>query len=278
MRLFNAARFFDRLEVRDAYSGKFLFRGQFDVFDDSERDAIGIQRRTLSVTPGVKLPSRYALEAPTGIHWIAGALGNVDVFSNSSIREKYTLHRAVGLARVYTPGNLILDGASVSAYAGSAWLKDWREESVSSDAYPYYELFFGASENVQVGDYVLLNGDTYRVRSTYRSEAGFLVAEADDLAAAKTTITLLRKTYDPLTDLETENPEEVGALVFRFLANYRYLQSSAPKFEPGDYVCLVPKATAASLSEGSEVQYAGRTFRAISIDTESDCWRLHLRP
>lgn len=278
MRLFNVARYFDRTEVRDAYSGKFLFRAQFDLFDDSERDATGIQRRTLSTTPTARLPSRYALEAPAGVHWIAGALANSDVFGNAALRAKYTLHRAAGLAKIYTPGGMILETGETLAYAGMAWMKDWREESVSSDAFAYYELFFGANESVAPGDYVLLNGETFRVRSTYLSEAGFRVAEADDLDAARTTVTVVTKSYNPITDVDSDTSTAVGALVFRFLSNYRYLQASAPKFEPGDLVCLVPQESIATVAAGSEVVYVGRTYQTVSVAAESDCWRLHLRP
>lgn len=279
MKLRNVAKYFDRLEVRDAYSGKILFKGQFDLFDDSERDAVGVQRRTLSVPPDTLMPARGALDAPLGVKWVVGSLGNVDTFLNRRLREKYTLHRAAGLARISTPGELIQGVGGVEAYVGVAWMKDWREETVSSRAYPYYELFFAASEAVFEGAYVKLGDDIFRVRSSYRSEAGFRVAEADDLDGSLVTVTLVSASdYSPSTDGFTTVSESLPALVFRFAADYLFNQSSAPKFEPGDLTCLMAKVSVPLAPLNAQVVYGGKTYRVLSIDTEFDCWRMHLRP
>lgn len=279
MRLLNAAKHFDKLEVRDAYSGKALFKAQFDLFDDSERDAIGIQRRTLSVAPDTTMPARYAVDAPVGVKWVVGSLSNADTFLNKKIREKYTVQRVAGLARICTPSQVIAGTGGSEAYAGLAWLKDWREESVSSAAYPYYEIYFGLNEAVRPGDYVVLNGDVFRVRSSYKSEAGFKVAEADDLDAGVTSITITTSaSFVPSTDSFTEATATIQALVVRFQANYEYQQDAAERFAPGDVSMLVSKATVVAAPLGAQVLYDGFIYRVLSAVTESDCWRLHLRP
>jgi len=279
MRLANAAKYFDRLEVRDAYSGRKLFRAQFDLFDDSERDAIGMLRRTLSVAPGTQMPARLAITAPEGYHWIVGATDNMDTFGNEVIRDKYTLHRSSGLARVCTPAEVIAGAGGTEMHGGLAWIKDWREEAVSSRPYPYCEIYFAAGEPVEPDRYVVLGGRVFRIRSVYTSEAGFKVAEADDLQAALQPITYSGTlVYDPITDEETATPVAMTALVYRFSSHYQYDQASAEKMEPGDLNCVITKADVALAEVGRIVVYSGVTYRVISVEGEQDCWRLHIRP
>ena len=278
MKLELAARYFDRLPVYDAYTNAELFKGQFDLFDDSKRDAVNVQRRTMSVVPAVSMPARLAVKAANQF-WVVGNISHGDTFMASILRAKYTLHRAAGLAKLRTPGQVIADAGGSTAYAGLAWMKDWKEGEHSSKVFAYYEVYFSIAEAVVEGTFLELDGKVFRVRGVYTSESGFRVAESDDLGAARVSVTFSGPgTYDPTTDTLTSTPAAVAALLVRYAADYEYETQASVKRQEGDQVFLVRKATVPAVKAGDTLTHAGRVYRVISVSSESDCWNLTGRP
>jgi hypothetical protein len=278
VKLTAAASYFDRLPVYDAYSNRKLFEAQFDLFDDSKRDAVNIMRRTLSVPPMTVLPARQAIRAAEQ-YWLIGKHPNSDSFMAGLIRTKYTLQMAYGLAKMRTPGQVIANAGGTTAYAGLAWMKDWKEIEYSSQVYPYYEIYFAAYETISSGLYVELEDKVFRTRSTHVSEAGFNVAEADDLQGTRVTVTYSGPgTYTPSTDTISGSSSAIPALKVRYAALYEYEQESAQKHQAGDVVLLVRTADKTSPAVGDEVTLSGRIYRVTTIEADSDCWRLSLRP
>jgi hypothetical protein len=278
VKLAAAARHFDRLPVYDAYSDRQLFKAQFDLFDDSKRDAVNIQRRTLSVAPLTSMPARLAIRAGDE-HWLVGSMPHSDTWMSGLIRTKYTLHKALGLATVRTPGQVIGNTGGASLYAGLAWMKDWKEVEFSSRVFPYYEVYLASSEAVTPDQFIELGGKIFRSRAVYLSEAGFKVAEADDISAARTSVTYKGPgTYSPTTDTFSGTSAVLPALHVRYAANFDYDQPSAAKRAAGDIVLLVTKAALPTAKIGDEVTYDSVLHKVISIETESDCWNLTARP
>lgn len=278
MKLAGAARYFDRLPVYDAYTNRELFKGQFDLFDDSKRDAINVMRRTLSVPPMTVVPPRHAVRAASQ-HWIIGRNANNDTFMSGLIRTKYTVQLAAGLATVRTPGEVIGNSGGTQMYAGLGWMKDWKEIEHSSRVYPYYEVYVAAAEPLAPDAYIELEGKVLRARGTYVSEAGFLVAESDDLQGARVSISYrARSVYNPATDTVTTTPVTTPALNVHYTANYRREQPSAPKREPGDLIILVRKVDVAAAKAGDQLVLGTRAYNVISVEDESDCWNLTVRP
>lgn len=278
MKLAAAAVYFDRLPVYDAYTGRRLFYGQFDLFDDSKRDAVNVQRRTLSVVPGTALPARFAVKAADQ-YWITGTAHNLDTFGATAIRDKLTLHRAHGLGTVRTPGQVIGNTGGTSMYFGLAWMKDWKEVEHTSQVFAYYELYVATSETVGADAYIELDGKVFRTRGAYTSEAGFKVLESDDLGATKVTVTVTAPgTYNPATDVISSSSASYPALLVRFAVDFLYEQQSAPKHEKGDVALLVRKTDVPTIKSNDTVTIAGVVHTVLSKQTESDCWNLHVRP
>ncbi len=279
MRLVNAAKHFDRLSVFDGYSGRHLFRAQFDLYDDSMRDAVSVQRRILSTPVDAVMPSRRVITVDGLSRWIAGTVSNTDYFNSSPIRVKHILHLANGIARVRSPGQTVQQQGGLDAYASLAWMKDWKEVEYSNSAYSYYDVYFAKGESVQAGHFIELDGLLLRCRNTYLSEGGFLIAEADDVSGTRQPLTYrARSAYDPVTDVYSVGASEITALVMRFSVDYEYARQAAPKREAGDLVALVRKVDVVSPKAGDVVTLSTVPYQVLSLATEGDCWRLHLRP
>lgn len=279
MRLANAASYFDKVQVYDAYTGRELFTAQLDLYDDSERDAVSVQRRVISTPIDAVMPARRAIKV-SGVPYIVGGTENADLFFDYRIRTKYILQRAVGMSYIRTPGQVVSAAGGVQAYAGLAWMKDWKESDYSNRAYPYYELFFGLGETVGAGSFLEVEGLTLRVRSMYRSEAGFVVAESDDITGARKAVTYTTySAYDPTTDALTTSTIGIMGLVLPFfMSDFEYLRQSSPKRDEGDRICLVKKTDVAAPKSGDILVADTTSYRIMTAASESDCWRLHLRP
>lgn len=278
MKLTAAATYFDRLPVYDAYSNKELFEAQFDLFDDSKRDAVNIMRRTLSVAPLTSMPARLAIKAASQ-HWIVGRNPNNDTFMRGLIRTKYTVQLAHGLALLRTAGEVITNTGGSAAYAGLAWMKDWKEVEYSSRVYPYYEVYFAYGEPLTPDQFIELDGKIFRSRGVYLSEAGFQVVEADDLQTARVSVSYTGPTtYDPSTDTFSGSTSTVPALNVRYAADFLYEQPSVLKRQPGDLVLLVRKTDVSSPKPDDGIVFSSKSYKVISVESESDCWNLTVRP
>lgn len=280
MRLANAAKYFDRLTVYDGYSGMSSFKAQFDLFDDARRDAVGILRRVLSVANTVTVPARLVVECPIGKRWVVGAEQHLDTFGDAVIRKKYVVQSADNLIYLRTPGQVISGVGGTAVYGGFAWMKDWKEAEFGSKTHPYYEIFVSIAETVLPGTYLVNDdGRVFRARSTYTSEAGFLVVESDELEGAVKALTVTGPgTFNPTLDTVTGSPIAGYGLVMRFSANFEYLQESAIKRQEGDVIALVPKSSFATVKTNDKVLIGAESYVVLAVVSDQDCWRLHLRP
>ena len=281
MKLQNAAHHFDKMPVYDAYTGTKLFNAQIGPYDDSKRDALNVLRRIISTRADSLPPTRRAVrtvDRENGDVWILG-LANHDVFLRERIRAKWIAQRAHGLFSIRTPAQAIAGTGGTAAYAGLAWLKDWKDPEYGSRTFPYYEIYFAPGEPVEPGSYLVVGTQTFRVRGTYSAESLMLVAECDELPATRQLVTLVTKaSYSPTTDSTATTSASVPALVMRFMVNYEFQQESAPKREEGDMVVLIDKSDQPTAPVGSTVYINGRSYRTLSAVSEADAWRLHVRP
>ena len=122
MKLTNVASFFDRLPCKDAYTGKVVFKGQFDLFNEAVRDGLGAMRRVLSVAPSVRIPPRKSIDTSDGKVWIVGE-SHPDYFDDGPIRVKYVLHQADGLATLQTFAEVLGNSGYRTLYAARVWVR-----------------------------------------------------------------------------------------------------------------------------------------------------------
>lgn len=280
MRLSRAATFFDHLVARDAYSGNYAFNCQLGLYDESRRDAVGAQRRVISMAPHLvaSVPVRRTVELQDVGRFILGELVNTDTYAGGPLRASLVAHAAPEAIHYGTPGQVISQ-TGATLYAGLAWAKDWKEGEISSRVHAYYDVFVARREPLGEGVYFLLDDEHYRVRSSYVSEMGFRVLESDALGMALKAIVIHQSgTYDPIADTHTAAPASGNGLFFHYQANFRYFQQITDDYERGDAVAIVPKSTFAAVSRSSKVEVGGALYSILAVSSESDCWHLHLRP
>jgi hypothetical protein len=279
MRLMQAAKFFDKTVCKDAY-GLGTFLGQLDLYDDSKRDGLTVERRILSTAPDVVLPARRTIQIE-GESWIIG-FKNVDTFQGAAIRHKYVIHRAATLGTIQTPKQKLTTGG-VSLYSSAVWLKDAKEVATSSRLYSFMNTFFALSETVVPGDILTLGADSYRIRNVYESAAGVKIGEANIMPSnTKTTASykaLSAQVYNAATDsYGVIIPTTIDILWERFQDSYVYESQAAPTYEVGDMLIVVQKSIIASPRAADEVTIQGELWKVVSFqDDNRNCWEMQVR-
>lgn len=280
MNLHQAAKFFDKLVCADAYNPDNTFVGQLDLYDDSKRDGVTVERRVLSVAPDVVMPERGVISFE-GTYWIVGQK-NIDSFMGKAIRHKYIIHNASGLGQLQTVKQLLTTGG-VLAYAAAIWVKDNKEVETSSKMYSFMNTFFANDEPVEVGKVLTLGPHRYRIKNVYPAASGVQVGEASIMPPANTVSVNYSATagqaYDPATDsYGAPVPATFNALWERFQDSYNYESASAPKFVNGDLLLVVEKSNVATPKSGDSLTLLGSVWTVISFQDDLNlCWELQVR-
>ena len=234
-----------------------------------------MQRRILSVAPAVSFPARKVVSFG-GDQWICGAHQD-DQFQGRAVRVNYVIHRASGLAAIQTPGQVLSSGGT-TAYAARMWVKDAKEIAESSRLEGFFNLFLAPTEVAVEGTYITLGGLLHRVRNSFISVAGFLEAESSEIPAGVVSGTYKARTgYNAATDTETLSSAAVSVIRIRWQDSFAYGNKGAEKYEPGDLKALVRKAVITAAAPGDHIQLADGIWSVLAVETESDCWGLHLR-
>lgn len=273
MRLFDAARYFDSVLCKDAYTDAVLCVGQFEAYDDSKRDAYGAERRILSLSPDQELPTRLALRTQIGA-WLLGK-GQADVFRGTTIRIKYVTQRADHMAAILAPDQLLAGEAGLPVCVSIIWLKDVKQQEVSSAPPSLCEIFLAANERVVPGQFILSEGELYCVHSTHTSEAGFFVAEAERLEQLPAQGQLRSIELDPVLDTETVVTTELPMLLARWQLLFVNTAESALKAAPTDKVIMLPGGSGAKA--GDRIDLSGFSYRVAAKDVRPGCDVLHVR-
>lgn len=275
MKLKNVAKLFDRLTLADAYNPATTLMGQFDLFDDSKRDGMTIERRILSVAPEVSMPARRTLIAD-GITWLVGD-SQRDYYKSEPIRSKHVLHQATELASVKTFAEAIQSAAGYQAWAARLWVKSSKEIDISSDLTNVYDIYFARGEPILEASLIRMDSRWHLVRTIYPSSAGFLVALTDELPEpVVTSVTLKSRTYNPTADTYTETSKTVTVIRIRWQSFFRYPVRAADKYKAGDVVLIIRKADG-STKAGDKLTVAGETMLVVSVDEDGTNWVVHLR-
>lgn len=275
MKLRAASRSFDKTPVVDAYDGTVYGKGQFDLYDDSRRDAYGVERRILSVDPDVSMPSRLTIRTESDV-WLVGEF-QPDFWRGSEVRHKYVLHQVVGLATIRTLGQRVRSEAGASAYASEAWAKDAKRIEDTALSAALFDLFFSAAENIPVPAVVGLAGEEFLATSAHVTAGGFKVLRCERLEwSALVTATLKRVAYDPKLDTETETDVETDVLDLPHQALYEMRSAAALDHQIGDRVLVFD--TAVEVGVGDRVEVSGRTLQVLSVEPWGDASVALARP
>lgn len=276
MKLADAARFFDRIAIRDAYSSAQLFKGQFDLFDDSKRDGVTVDRRVLSIASGLDVPTRKAVMTPDGVAWLLGT-DFPDYFNGDVIRRKFTAHRADDLAAIYSLSDVCMTRDGVSAFASRSWVKDTKEINESAGMFADYDIFFAQGEPVAPRSMIRMKNRWHLARSTYDSQAGYLVASSDELPEpVVTSAQLTLRTLDPVAETFATSDVNLIMILLRWQSGFEYFTQSALPFVQGDELGIIA-AQAATPRANDLITVSGVARRVLEVNTLDDCFRMHLR-
>ena len=298
MKLANAAKYFDRVSMADAYTGTAMpYKVQFSTFEETDPDGSVARRRTLSMAPGLTLPARRVASL-LGEIWLLGE-PSADAVFDKVIRQTVPMRRVTNLAQALTPGQMVAASTGLAIYGRLEQVKNTVDMATSSDYFPFFTLTLAGtdfknlnSDWAQVpGFFRIEDGTLFRCRTSYPAEDGMTVVEADLIDRyGLTQAQVTTGAYDPVTDTFAGTTSTFQTLVMPTHQLYRR-KAEAEKFKPEDLTVLVRFADYPAPKVGTPLQIRIPEFNSaapapnapfspvqiVGITLEADCWNLHVR-
>lgn len=279
MKLRSAAKFFDRDSVYDAYTGSFLFKGQFASYDGASPDGSFARRRTVSVEPSVAQPPRDAVKVHNEL-WILGQF-ITDGFFDTPIRKTCSAKQVTDLFEFCTPGQAALGRPGESeAYGQARYLKDTVNTPTNANYSPQYEISFGNSEAVPDDYFLRTDKSLYHVRTLNTALEGFIVATADVIETTphgenKFVTVSIAGEWDPIEETGGPGVLTTGILIYVYKL-YEHATEADPLNRAGDKTLIVAKSAVTPLA-GSEVSIDDEPYRILTVQSFHDSWNLRVR-
>lgn len=298
MKLANAAKYFDRVSMADAYTGTAMpYKVQFSTFDETDPDGSVARRRTMSMAPGLTLPARRVASL-LGEVWLLGDPSSDAVFDRA-IRQTVPMRRVTNLAQALTPGQMVAASTGLAIYGRLEQMKNTVDTATSSDYLPFFTLVLAGAEFKNLnsdwaqvpGFFRIEDGTLFRCRTSYPAEDGMTVVEADLIDRyGLTQAQVTTGAYDPVTDTFAGTASTFQTLVMPTHQLYRR-KAEAEKFKPEDLTVLVRFADYPAPKVGTPLQIRIPEFnfaapapsapfspvQIVGITLEADCWNLHVR-
>ena len=298
MKLANAAKYFDRVSMADAYTGTTMpYKVQFSTFEETDPDGSVARRRTMSMAPGLTLPTRRVVSL-LGEIWLLGEPSSDAVFDRA-IRQTVPMRRVTNLAQALTPGQMVAASTGLAIYGRLEQVKNTVDMATSSDYFPFFTLTLAGAEFKNLnsdwaqvpGFFRIEDGTLFRCRTSYPAEDGMTVVEADLIDRyGLTQAQVTTGAYDPVTDTFAGTASTFQTLVMPTHQLYRR-KAEAEKFKPEDLTVLVRFADYPAPKVGTPLQIRIPEFNSaapapnapfspvqiVGITLEADCWNLHVR-
>ena len=298
MKLANAAKYFDRVSMADAYTGTAMpYKVQFSTFEETDPDGSVARRRTMSMAPGLTLPTRRVVSL-LGEIWLLGE-PSADAVFDKVIRQTVPMRRVTNLAQALTPGQMVAASTGLAIYGRLEQMKNTVDTATSSDYLPFFTLVLAGAEFKNLnsgwaqvpGFFRIEDGTLFRCRTSYPAEDGMTVVEADLIDRyGLTQAQVTTGAYDPVTDTFAGTTSTFQTLVMPTHQLYRR-KAEAEKFKPEDLTVLVRFADYPAPKVGTPLQIRIPEFNSaapapnapfspvqiVGITLEADCWNLHVR-
>lgn len=297
MKLANAAKYFDRVSLADAYTGTAMpYKVQFSTFEETDPDGSVARRRTMSMAPGLTLPTRRVASL-LGEIWLLGE-PSADAVFDKVIRQTVPMCRVTNLAQALTPGQVVTASTGLAIYGRLEQVKNTVDTATSSDYFPFFTLALAGADfkNLNSGwaqgsFFRIEDGTLFRCRTSYQAEDGMTVVEADLIDRyGLTQAQVTTGAYDPVTDTFAGTTSTFQTLVMPTHQLYRR-KAEAEKFKPEDLTVLVRFADYPAPKVGTPLQIRIPEFNSaapapnapfspvqiVGITLEADCWNLHVR-
>lgn len=278
MKLKNAAKYFDRDSVYDAYTGAYLFKAQFSTFEGSSPDGSFNRRRTVSVAPEVVPAPRRAVTVQ-GITWIMGEL-LADGFNDKPIRASSSAKEATGLYTLLTPAQAALRDLTgiTKAYAHAEPLKETVNTLTNSAYSPQFEVAFGITESPRAGLFLRTATHHLHIRSVHRASEGYWIAIADEIGNASVNCEVAVQfggAFDPVTETYGAGVATTGILLDMYKL-YAYATQADELNKPGDQTLVVAKS-AITPQAGAPLTIGTAPYKVIRFTDYADAWNIQVR-
>ena len=292
MKLANAAKYFDRVSMADAYTGTAMpYKVQFSTFEETDPDGSVARRRTMSMAPGLTLPARRVASL-LGEIWLLGE-PSADAVFDKVIRQTVPMRRVTNLAQALTPGQMVAASTGLAIYGRLEQVKNTVDMATSSDYFPFFTLTLAGAEFKNLnsdwaqvpGFFRIEDGTLFRCRTSYPAEDGMTVVEADLIDRyGLTQAQVTTGAYDPVTDTFAGTTSTFQTLVMPTHQLYRR-KAEAEKFKPEDLTVLVRFADYPAPKVGTPLQIRIPEFNSaapapnapfspvqiVGITLEADC-------
>ncbi len=260
MTLTAASAYFDRTRVTDSTTGAFLFLAQIDPFEESRRDAASGYRRTLSTSPDSALPASKVVRA-LGQDWLVGQ-EEPDGWGDLH-RAKYVLAPAKDKLKVSTLGQFLTGVSSQELFANAQWVKDVKEEEVSSNLPSMFDVFL--PQAVAVNSVLWDDTRALLVTACRLQASGLYSAFCLLLENSVATATLTSRSYSPtagayVSGAQTTEP----VLVVRWQSLFSYGSQADARFQEGDFSLVLP--VMASVDTATSITLGAQSVKVLSVD------------
>lgn len=280
MKLKNAAKYFDNDSAYDAYTGAYLFKGQFSTFEGASPDGSFNRRRTVSVAPEVVAAPRRVVTVQ-GTSWIMGEL-IAEGFKDKPIRKSSSAKEVTSLYDLLTPGQAALRASTGvnRLYGHATYLKD-TVNSLTDSAYdPQYEVTFALTETIQAGNFLRSPAHFLHIRTVQFANEGYWIATADEISVApKQTscevVVEFSGAYDPVTEERAAGVTTTGIMLDMYKL-YKFNTQADPRNQAGDMSLIVAKS-AITPEPGQELAIAGVIWRNVNFTEYHDAWNIQIR-
>ncbi len=275
MDLKKISRKYDNDPLYDAYTGDYLYDGQFATYDGSQLDGSFIRRRTVSMSPDFAMPPRRVVRL-FDENWILSD-PIVDGFKGRRIRQTMSARKVHGLYDILSAAELTLGTVTPrQAYSFKRWTKATGDAG-TSDLEPYFEFSFSLTEASVRGKFIVSGDSIWHVRMDTEVAEGFLLAEADEILSAESgeRVTVDKPgAMDPVTLQESAGTSYPGVLVERYNFYRRLDQAQALNY-PGDKTLVMAKSS--DPDPTGFVRIAGHQWNILAMQDLGDGFGLHVR-
>lgn len=274
MKLSEAASYFDRSAATVPETGKILFMGQIDPFDDSRRDSSAAYRRILSVRPGTAIPASRVVKM-LGVVWM---IGDMEPDGLEELhREKYVIQRAQSTLKVSRLSGFLAGTVASVLWSSAQWVKDAKQLEVSSVTPQIFDVSFPDGSDIRVQDVLWDDVTAYLVLAPHRQASGILSANCLKLdQALPIAANVATRTYSPtLGTYSTSAGTSVNALLVRWQSLFAYGSQAAERYQEGDVAIVLP--TAAAATTATVVTLSGVTYQTLAVLDIAGAVVLHAR-
>ena len=265
--------YFDKTPILDVVTGRTLFYGQMDLYDDAKRDSATAYRRVLSVAPTTTIPASRLVKI-LGSIWIVGD-EETDGLATAH-RTKYVLHPAPTQLLVNRLSAHVLGTTPTTVWGDMVWFKDGKEEAQSSRSVPMYSAYTPLPADIKEFDIIKVGTQGYLVGHPHTMASGVLSATCVHLEFAVAVATLATRVYDPVLGKYTSTaPSTVNCQRIRWQSLYLFDSQASTKYQEGDCSLVFPTGT--TLATKDTVTLSGVLWNVLSVDTLGGAVVAHCR-